>query len=161
MYTEPNNYICDSVEQTALLAKTFVEIALASFRCAPAIVLLEGAVGVGKSVFVRHALHALGVDTQLIISPTFTLINEYEISNAPAHSHSTNTAYHADVYRLQSDEALLALDFDSCVKDGFVFVEWAQNFARNKYPMPQYCIVFSTPSAEAPNKRMIDIAYYE
>ncbi len=136
-------YLCNSVEETIVCAETFVRKKLFSQACK--VVLLEGLVGVGKSVFVRSALRTLGINGD-IPSPTFSLINEYEL-DVSEDDGAHDVVYHVDLYRLQSDEAFFSLELGECAHEGFVFVEWAQNFPRTYYPQPHYCVSI-TMSAE-------------
>lgn len=79
------------------------------------VVSLTGDLGAGKTTLVQGAAEGLGV-TQPVLSPTFTLIREYE-GRLPIH--------HMDVYRLDSLQDVVDLGFDELVDGpGVVFVEW-------------------------------------
>jgi tRNA threonylcarbamoyladenosine biosynthesis protein TsaE len=79
------------------------------------VVSLTGDLGAGKTCFVQGAALALGV-TQPVLSPTFTLVREYE-GRVPIH--------HVDVYRLRRLQDVLDLGFEEMVDAGaVVFVEW-------------------------------------
>ncbi|MBI2914649.1 MAG: tRNA (adenosine(37)-N6)-threonylcarbamoyltransferase complex ATPase subunit type 1 TsaE [Firmicutes bacterium] len=81
------------------------------------IVLLEGELGAGKTVFVKGLASALGVPESEVHSPSFALINEYRGGSLPF--------YHFDAYRLNSPEDLEALGcgeyFDG---PGVTAIEW-------------------------------------
>jgi tRNA threonylcarbamoyladenosine biosynthesis protein TsaE len=62
---------------------------------AGSVVLLEGNLGSGKTTLVQSLGEGLGIK-DLIVSPTFTLINEYPEGRIPL--------YHLDLYRLQPAE---------------------------------------------------------
>ena len=67
------------------------------------VVLLTGELGSGKTVFVRGLARGLGVDAEVVTSPTFVLLT----------SHAGRlTLYHADLYRLRGngDEQELGLE---------------------------------------------------
>lgn len=113
------------------------------------LVLLCGDVGAGKSVFARAALRALGVDG-VIASPTFTLLCEYAAANG-------QVAFHADLYRIESENALRALDFEECARDGALIVEWAQRFSLAQYPHPCYVVSFELLRSQGPQARLIRI----
>ena len=67
----------------------------------PALILLRGDLGVGKTTFTRGLAHGLGLkDASLVHSPTYTLINYYYAS--------TGTIYHVDLYRLDSPRDILS-----------------------------------------------------
>jgi tRNA threonylcarbamoyladenosine biosynthesis protein TsaE len=84
-------------------------------------ILLEGDLGSGKTVFVQGLGRGLGI-TDPIVSPTFTLINEYVEGRLPL--------YHLDLYRLQAEE-IAALHLETYwegveVPLGIVAIEWAE-----------------------------------
>lgn len=79
------------------------------------IVCLEGDLGSGKTVFTKGFAVALGID-EIITSPTFTIIKEYESGEMPL--------YHMDVYRLDGD--LSSIDIEEYYsKNGIVVIEWS------------------------------------
>ena len=59
------------------------------------ILLLKGDLGAGKTTLVQGIGEGLGI-TDAIVSPTFTLINEYPEGRVPL--------YHLDLYRLEPAE---------------------------------------------------------
>jgi tRNA threonylcarbamoyladenosine biosynthesis protein TsaE len=85
-----------------------------------AVILLNGEIGAGKTVFARGVGRGLGVYVP-IQSPTFTLMN--------AHS-GRLPFYHFDLYRLNSEEELFELGLDEALDgEGVSLVEWAGKFA--------------------------------
>ncbi len=59
------------------------------------VILLEGELGAGKTTLVQGIGQGLGIN-EPIVSPTFTLINEYLEGRIPL--------YHLDLYRLELEE---------------------------------------------------------
>ena len=79
------------------------------------VISLVGDLGAGKPVFVRGVARALGV-TELVVSPTFTIVREYE-GRVPL--------VHVDVYRIDAVQELHDLGFEEVVRDDAVtIVEW-------------------------------------
>lgn len=95
-------------------------ITLGQSLSAGSVILLEGDLGSGKTTLVQGIGEGLGI-TEPIVSPTFTLINEY-IGRLPL--------YHLDLYRLQPQEvtALNLVSYWEGVEFelGIVAIEWAE-----------------------------------
>jgi tRNA threonylcarbamoyladenosine biosynthesis protein TsaE len=80
-------------------------------------VLLTGDLGAGKTTLTQGIGAGLGV-RELINSPTFTILKEYE-GRLPL--------YHFDLYRIESPDEIYALGFDDYFQaDGVSVVEWAE-----------------------------------
>lgn len=106
-------YESGSPEATAKLASELAKHARAGL-----IITLDGDLGAGKTTFSQAFAKASGVK-EVVNSPTFTLIKEYEGERCPL--------YHMDVYRLSLLEAdELGLD-DYFYGDGVTLLEWADN----------------------------------
>ncbi|WP_336776386.1 tRNA (adenosine(37)-N6)-threonylcarbamoyltransferase complex ATPase subunit type 1 TsaE [Paenibacillus sp. MMO-58] len=100
-----------SEQETALLAQR-----IAGLVKPGTVLALDGDLGAGKTTFSQKFAKAIGV-TDIVNSPTFTIIKEYEGATMPF--------YHMDVYRLSLEEAdELGLD-DYFFGDGVTIVEWA------------------------------------
>jgi tRNA threonylcarbamoyl adenosine modification protein YjeE len=84
-----------------------------------AVVLVEGALGAGKTVFVRGLARGLGCDETDVSSPTFTLIQEYA---------GRLRLHHVDLYRLTPREAG-DLGLDELPETDVVVVEWPDRWA--------------------------------
>lgn len=80
---------------------------------------LDGPLGAGKTCLVSGLAEGLGLRGP-ITSPTFTLINEYA-GRLPL--------FHADLYRLNSEQELLELGlYESAEFGGVLAVEWLSRF---------------------------------
>jgi tRNA threonylcarbamoyladenosine biosynthesis protein TsaE len=94
------------------------------------IILLRGALGAGKTVFVKGLADALGIDAGEVTSPSFTLVNR--------HDGGRLTLYHLDLYRLdEGASAAHAVDLDELLADerAVIVIEWAERMG--DYPLPQ------------------------
>ena len=112
--------------------------------------LLYGELGAGKTVLVRGICAELGVPTEQIHSPTFAIVNEYEImrnaGNAECRMQGMRNAenaenagcrecgsrgnggvvYHIDAYRLTAEQWVDG-GFDEYLDNGVCLIEWAEN----------------------------------
>lgn len=76
--------------------------------------VLTGDLGAGKTTLTKGIAKGLGID-QLIKSPTYTIIREYNQGRIPL--------YHMDVYRVSSGADALGLD-EYFEGDGLSVIEW-------------------------------------
>ena len=107
-------YISNSEKETEKIAKTLTK----SIKNGD-IVWLCGDLGAGKTTFVKAFFKALGGNENLVTSPTFTLVNEYEIGK--------NKIYHLDLYRIESEEELYNIGIEEYLySNNICFVEWAE-----------------------------------
>lgn len=82
-----------------------------------AVLLLDGDLGAGKTSFTKGLARGLGIQ-EVIKSPTFTIVREYESGRLPL--------YHMDIYRLENGGAAdLGLE-EYFEGDGVSVVEWPQ-----------------------------------
>lgn len=79
------------------------------------VVLLEGALGTGKTVLVRGIAAGLEA-TGEVVSPTFVLVRHY---------HGRLPLVHADLYRLEARREIEALGLLELSEPGVLVVEWA------------------------------------
>lgn len=102
--------VCPSAEETRSVGRALAEILTRGD-----VVSLTGDLGAGKTTFVQGAADGLGVG-EPVLSPTFTLVREYE-GRLPV--------THMDVYRLDRIQDVLDLGFEELMdRGGILFLEW-------------------------------------
>ena len=80
--------------------------------------LLDGDLGVGKTVFAKGVAAGLDID-EPVTSPTFTIVHEYE---------GRLKLYHFDVYRIGDPDEMWDIGFDEYLYgDGVCLIEWPEN----------------------------------
>ncbi|MCY7339382.1 MAG: tRNA (adenosine(37)-N6)-threonylcarbamoyltransferase complex ATPase subunit type 1 TsaE [Sphingomonas bacterium] len=89
------------------------------------IILLEGALGAGKTTFVRGMLAALGHDGE-VPSPSFAIVQPYEAQALPL--------WHVDLYRIEHPAELDELGLDTIRDDGVLVVEWPSRAGEGAWP---------------------------
>jgi tRNA threonylcarbamoyladenosine biosynthesis protein TsaE len=97
------------------------------------IILLDGSLGAGKTVFVKGLARSLGLDAVDVTSPSFTLVNR--------HDEGRLRLYHLDLYRLdEGASAAHAVDLDELLADerAVVVIEWAERMKGYRLPAPAW-----------------------
>jgi tRNA threonylcarbamoyladenosine biosynthesis protein TsaE len=84
------------------------------------VLLFNGSMGVGKTTLIKSLAKKLGV-LDATSSPTFSLVNEYQISE-------NQYIYHFDVYRLKNEMEAMDMGIDEYLYSGnWCFIEWPEN----------------------------------
>jgi tRNA threonylcarbamoyladenosine biosynthesis protein TsaE len=93
------------------------------------IILLDGPLGAGKTIFAKGIAASLGIAPDDVTSPSFTLVNIYEEGRLKL--------FHLDLYRLSEGAAAAhAVDLDELLMDesAVFIIEWSERMGR--YPLP-------------------------
>ncbi len=105
--------------------------------------LFYGSMGVGKTTLIKEIVKQLGVD-DVVSSPTFSLVNEYQTRNG-------ETIYHFDFYRIHSEEEALDIGIeDYFYNNDWCFIEWPEK-VKNLLPLNAVEIHLSLNNDETRN----------
>ena len=84
------------------------------------VVLLHGEIGAGKTTFIRYLINSLEKKNKVklgeITSPTFSILNEYEIKNI--------TIRHYDLFRIKDSSEIKNIGIYENIHDFITFIEW-------------------------------------
>jgi len=122
--------VSDSLGKTERIAAYWVKKiarARADLKERAKIAGLTGHLGSGKTAFVKAVGKALNI-REMITSPTFVLMKNYEIQRAPDDIPFAKLI-HIDAYRLENREELDALGFEELAAESrnLIMVEWPEN----------------------------------
>jgi tRNA threonylcarbamoyladenosine biosynthesis protein TsaE len=117
---------------------------------------LSGDLGAGKTTFVQGLAEFFGI-AALVTSPTYTLIQEYEITDSRL---AIKKLVHVDCYRLDSYQELLDIGIQDYYDDpeSVMIIEWAEK-AKPAIPSIAHWIYFKHGKKE--NERHIIIDSFE
>jgi len=106
-----------SEETTRELAKNF-----SNYLKGGEIIFLYGEMGVGKTTFVKYLINQFlikkNLQTTEVTSPTFNLLNEYEVDNL--------IIKHYDLFRLKNESEIKNLDLFEQNKNTITLIEWPE-----------------------------------
>ncbi len=106
-------FLSNSREQTEAFAREYAKTLTAGD-----VLLLEGDMGAGKTVFSKGIAKGLGIEEE-VTSPTYAYMNDYD-----------GRLFHYDCYRIESVEQAESLGLaDYFDMGGICLIEWAQNIA--------------------------------
>jgi len=102
------------------------------------VLLLDGPLGAGKTVFVKGLAAGLGIDTDEVTSPSFTLVNHYRGGRL--------MLYHLDLYRLDEGAgAAHAVDLEELLAEeaAVIVIEWGERMGSYPLPSPAWQVSIS------------------
>ena len=110
-----------STTLTSAEATTRLAQALAPRLDAGDVLLFTGDIGAGKTHFARSLIQSLLPEPEDVPSPTFTLVQIYEVYQFEI--------WHADLYRLTSPDEVVELGLIDAFDDALCLVEWPDRLA--------------------------------
>lgn len=85
-------------------------------------VLLKGEMGAGKTTFIKALCNALNC-TDIVSSPTFSIVNEYRTED-------NKPIYHFDCYRIENEEEAYDFGAEEYLYSGHLcLIEWPDNIS--------------------------------
>ncbi len=107
-------------EQTARLAR-LIAAKLSAVDC----ITIQGDIGAGKTTLVRYMLQSTMSPSTTIISPSFMLMQQYNIRLA---TENNAILWHIDGYRLNSDAEIYELGIEELAETSILLIEWPEKF---------------------------------
>lgn len=128
-------FISDSPEQTAEIGRI-----IAARLKAGSAVLFRGEMGAGKTHFTKGIAEYFGAG-DVVTSPTFALVNEYE---------GSIPVFHFDLFRIDTLDDLYAIGFfDYLDRNGIVVIEWSENIPGLSSYLDDFCVVKITKTGDS------------
>ena len=111
-------------------------------------ILFYGEMGVGKTTLIKELSLQLGF-TKVVSSPTFSIVNEYIISE-------NKKIYHFDFFRLRDEKEAFEFGLDEYFldKNCYLFIEWPEKIHSF---LEDNMVVIKMKLVD--NKRVIEIIY--
>lgn len=132
----------NSLTELASAAQNFVSITKGHKKFA-----FYGPMGSGKTTLIKAICKVLGAN-DIVTSPTFSLVNEYETNRG-------ELLYHFDLYRINNINELFDIGYEEYFfSDHYVFIEWAE---KAESLLPDSTIRIELEEIN-PNKRIIYIS---
>lgn len=108
--------------------------------------IFEGEMGAGKTTFIKALAKALGV-TEVVSSPTFSIVNEYEGNG--------RIIYHFDFYRIKNLQEAYDIGYEEYFySDHICLIEWPEKVAEL---LPEHYIKIEI-SASSETERLLSIS---
>ena len=121
--------------------------ALAAMSVPGDVLALYGELGTGKTVFARAFIRARG-GTGEVPSPTFTLVQSYDLPNG--------LIYHFDLYRIDHPDEVVELGMEEALSEGICLIEWPERMGP-ALPRNRLEVHLFHETASAPESRRVDL----
>lgn len=111
-------------------------------------ILLIGTLGMGKTSFTRQIIHTLCGEETEVVSPTFTLMQEYQ-------ANAGFGIQHYDLYRIEHAEEIVELGLEETLGRVLTLVEWPE--IAEAY-LPKECIEIHFTAGESSDSRRLQVS---
>jgi tRNA threonylcarbamoyladenosine biosynthesis protein TsaE len=104
----------ENLDQLNVVAKQILELTSPHKKFA-----FYGEMGVGKTTLIKALSLQLGVK-DVVSSPTFSIVNEYNVDEA-------TTIYHFDFYRIEDEQEAFDIGYEEYFfSNAYCFIEWPE-----------------------------------
>ncbi|WP_095587829.1 tRNA (adenosine(37)-N6)-threonylcarbamoyltransferase complex ATPase subunit type 1 TsaE [Actibacterium ureilyticum] len=110
------------------------------------VILLEGPIGAGKSLFARALIQSLLTTPEDVPSPTFTLVQTYATPDFEI--------WHADLYRLGSPDEVIELGLIDAFDTGVCLIEWPDRLGEMT---PENAVTLRLSHGDQPDDRQLTV----
>lgn len=125
-----------SLEEIDRVAANFLQ-----YMNGATVIAFHGEMGAGKTTFINALCKLLEV-TDVVSSPTFSIINQYKTT-------STAYVYHLDLYRLKNEAEAVMAGVEDCYYSGYIcLVEWPEKAPALLPENTLHCYLTSTGNNE-------------
>lgn len=117
--------IITDIAELEVVAQKVLEIAQSQSDESAVVCALHGDLGAGKTTFTQTLARMLAVE-EVVTSPTFVIMKNYELANQPFEK-----LVHIDAYRIEEIDEMRVLGFGALLEEkGIIMcIEWAENIA--------------------------------
>lgn len=118
--TSTQSFVSTSPDQTKKIGQYLLQKYDNEINRKPLIFIIEGELGVGKTVMVKGITESLGINN--IVSPTFVVYYEYRVNRK-----DIKLLYHIDLYQVQEREEFKHLGIENLLKpQTLLCFEWGE-----------------------------------
>ena len=138
----------DNIQQAARQFIEGIKNILEPTSNIPKVIAFYGKMGAGKTTFIKALCEELGVE-DVITSPTFAIVNEYEVNENSLlftlHS-SLKKIYHFDFYRIKKIEEVYDMGYEDYFYSGnLCLIEWPE-LIEDLLPEEALCVTIEEQS---------------
>lgn len=154
-FINTKTWISASPRQTKKIAQYLLKKNLSFCQAKPLIFIIEGDLGVGKTIFVKGLGEVLGI--KKIVSPSFVIFYEYQISHHPL----AKKLIHFDLFNIIDEEEFSSLKINSLLNYGnIIAIEWGEKIGKIYYQLKEKgkIIYLKIEPQKNPNERKIIVS---
>ncbi len=133
-------YVCDGLKDLSRVAASLIEDYPENNVFA-----VYGKMGAGKTTLIQAFCKYLGVEDK-VVSPTFTIVNEYI-------KDGIQPVYHFDFYRIKNDIEAMDIGYEEYLYSGnYCFIEWPEKIEKL---LPDKYVYLAIEEGERKDVRLI------